>query len=89
MAQKKQGEAKKSATADVAAKRQKFVNLAENRTKNAIKAIRTVAKLGNQNAYEFDESDVKKIAAALLREVEALRARMSVSGNKESVEFEL
>jgi ribosomal protein L7/L12 len=70
-------------------KRAKFVELAENRTKNAIKAIRVIAKLGNKNAYEYDDSDVKKIANALTREVEALKARMSASGGKETVDFKL
>ena len=41
----------KSATAGVstkAGKRQKFVALAENRTRNAIKAIRVIGKLGKK-----------------------------------------
>jgi predicted nucleotidyltransferase len=70
-------------------KRDKFVKLAEARTKTAIKAIRTVAKLGNKNAYDFSGEDVKRIVSALNREVEALKARMSQSGGKESVEFSL
>jgi LPS export ABC transporter protein LptC len=63
--------------------------LAENRTVNAIKAIRVIGKLGNKNAYQFDSDDVNKIVKALTREVEALKARMSTSGGKESVEFKL
>ena len=70
-------------------KRQKFVVLAERRTINAIKALRIIGKLGNKNAYQFDESDVQKIARALNKEVEALKARMSSTGGKESVEFKL
>jgi ribosomal protein L7/L12 len=70
-------------------KREKFVELAESRTKNAIKAIRVISKLGNKNAYEFTDSDVNKIAKALTREVEQMKARMSSIGPKESVEFEL
>jgi len=70
-------------------KREKFVELAERRTKNAIKAIRVISKLGNKSAYEFSESDVKKIAGALTKEVEALRVRMLSTGNKESVDFKL
>jgi ribosomal protein L7/L12 len=70
-------------------KREKFVNMAESRTKNAIKAIRVIAKLGNKNAYQYDDSDVKKIASALNREVEALKTRMSASGGKEGVDFKL
>lgn len=70
-------------------KREKFVHLAENRTVNAIKAIRVIGKLGNKNAYQFDENDVNKIVRALNKEVDALKARMSTTGSKESVDFKL
>jgi predicted site-specific integrase-resolvase len=45
--------------------------------------------LGNKNAYQFDESDVQKIVRALNKEVDALKARMSSTGGKESVDFKL
>lgn len=70
-------------------KRDKFVELAQARTKNAIKAIRIIGKLGNKNAYEFTEADVKKIASALNREIEAMKARMSSNGSRDTVEFNL
>jgi hypothetical protein len=70
-------------------KREKFVDLAENRTKNAIKAIRVIAKLGNKNAYDYNEADVKRIVNALSKEVDALKARMMSTGGKEAVEFKL
>jgi hypothetical protein len=70
-------------------KREKFVNLAENRTRNAIKAIRVIGKLGNKNAYQFDDTDVQKIVRALNKEIDALKARMSSTGRKESVDFKL
>ena len=76
-------------TAVKATKREKFVELAQNRTKNAIKAIRVIAKLGNKNAYDFTESDVNKIAKALTREIEMMKTRMSSNGGKESVDFTL
>jgi hypothetical protein len=79
----------KSTEKSVIAKREKFVELAESRTVNAIKAIRVIGKLGNKNAYQFDESDVNKIVKALSKEVEALKARMSTTGGKESVDFKL
>jgi ribosomal protein L7/L12 len=79
---------KKEAT-EINSKREKFVELAENRTINAIKAIRIIGKLGNKNAYQFDDSDVQKIVRALNKEVEALKNRMSSSGGKESVDFKL
>jgi ribosomal protein L7/L12 len=80
--------AAKEATAKTV-KREKFVELAQNRTINAIKAIRVIGKLGNKNAYQFDENDVNKIVRALSKEVDALKARMSTTGGKESVEFKL
>jgi hypothetical protein len=70
-------------------KRAKFVELAQSRTRNAIKAIRVIGKLGNKNAYEFSETDVNKIAKTLSREVDLMKARMSSTGSKESVDFTL
>lgn len=70
-------------------KRSKFVKLAENRTRNAIKAIRVIAKLGNKSAYEYTETDVKRIASALSKEIDAMKARMAHAGGKDIVEFEL
>ena len=70
-------------------KRGKFVELAEKRTKNAIRAIRTVSKLGNKAHYEYDETDVKKIASALSKEIEALRTKMSSTGAQETIDFSL
>jgi hypothetical protein len=71
------------------AKREKFVELAESRTRNAIRAIRIIGKLGNKNAYQYDDTDVQKIARALGKEIESMRARMSHSGSKEAVDFKL
>ena len=79
----------KSASENKAKRRDKFVQLAESRTKNAIKAIRTIAKLGNRNAYEYTEVDVKRIAGALSKEIDALRNRMLSIGGKEAVDFKL
>jgi hypothetical protein len=70
-------------------KREKFVILAENRTRNAIRAIRVIGKLGNKNAYQFDDADVQKIVRALTKELEALKARMSSASGKETVDFKL
>jgi hypothetical protein len=72
-----------------ASKREKFVELAESRTRNAIKAIRVIAKLGNKNAYDYTEADVNKIARALTREIEVMKSRMSSQGSKDSVDFAL
>jgi hypothetical protein len=82
----------KRTSSDVPAKadkRGKFIKLAENRTINAIRAIRVIGKLGNKNAYQYDEADVQKIVRALTREVEALKVRMTSSGHKVSIDFKL
>jgi hypothetical protein len=78
-----------AAKASKEGKREKFIKLAENRTRNAIKSIRVIGKLGNRHAYQYDETDVQKIVRALNKEVEALKARMTQSGGKDAVEFNL
>jgi len=70
-------------------KRDRFVRLAESRTSNAIRAIRTIGKLGNKAQYEFDESDIRKIAGALMKEIDAMKARMGDRGSRDKVEFKL
>jgi len=70
-------------------KREKFIKLAEKRTINAIKAIRVIGKLGNPNAYEYDDNDVKKIIKALNDEIEAMRARMKNTKPSDDVAFKL
>ncbi len=70
-------------------KREKFVKLAEGRTVNAIKAIRIIGKLGNRNAYDYGEADVRKIVKALNDEVEALKNRMKTTKSSDGVDFKL
>ncbi len=70
-------------------RRQKFIKLAEKRTVNAIKAIRIIGKLGNPNAYEYDENDVRKIVKALNDEIEAMKTRMKNTKPSDDVAFRL
>jgi ribosomal protein L7/L12 len=70
-------------------RRAKFVELAQRRTVNAIKAIRVIGKLGNKSAYEYDDSDVKKIISSLSKEIDALKARLGQKTSKAEVEFKL
>ena len=76
-------------TTQKAGRREKFVELAQKRTKNAIRAIRVIAKLGNKNAYEFTEADVSKITKTLTREIDLMKSRMLSTSGKESVDFTL
>lgn len=87
--EKEAGMLNKLENQSVSKKREKFVELAERRTVNAIKAIRVIGKLGNRSAYEYTEADVRKIVNALSKEVDAIKARMLSSGGKESVDFKL
>lgn len=73
----------------ISPKRAKFVELAEKRTVNAIRSIRVIGKLGNPFAYDYDETDVKKIVSALSKEIEDLRLKMMKKGTKAAVEFKL
>lgn len=70
-------------------KREKFVQLAEKRTVNAIKVIRVIGKLANRSAYEYTDADVKKIAKTLNDEIDALKSRMASTGGKDTIEFRL
>jgi hypothetical protein len=81
--------APKNTTKPAQDKRAKFVELAENRTVNAIRAIRVIGKLGNKSAYEYDDSDVKKIINALSKEIDTLKARMTSKNGKGEVDFKL
>lgn len=51
--------------AELSEKREKFVRLAEGRTQSALDAIRKLGNLSNRRAYEYSDSDVKKILKAL------------------------
>lgn len=70
-------------------KRAKFVQLAERRTINAIRAVRVIGKLGNPFAYEYSDADIKKIVTALHKEVDELRLRMTKKGSKATIDFKL
>ena len=70
-------------------KRAKFVQLAESRTVNAIRAIRVIGKLGNKAHYEYSDADVKKIVQVLTKEIDLLRSRLTDRGSKSEIEFKL
>lgn len=70
-------------------RRGKFIELAELRMVKAIKAMRLVGNLSNRTHYEFNDSDVRKIIAALHREVEQLERRFKEITPKSGIEFKL
>ena len=47
----------------------KFKRIANIRTNNALKALRSLAKLSNSRNYEFTKTDISKIYSAINNEV--------------------
>lgn len=52
----------------------KFKRIANNRTNNVLKALRSLAKLSNSRNYDFDKADVNKIFMAINNDVRIARA---------------
>ena len=76
-------------TYEMSAKRDKFLELANNRVNRTIKDIRLIGNLSNRSAYEFSEEDLRKIFRALQRELEAARSRFSENGSRSDSDFRL
>jgi len=54
-------------------KRDKFRRLAEGRTNQAIKSIKSLSKLSNKNHYEFTELEIKEIHRVIKDELDKTR----------------
>lgn len=61
-------------------KRAKFIELANSRVNRAIKEIRLISNLANRSAYEYSEEDAKKIARAIQKELDLMKARFDGTG---------
>ncbi len=70
-------------------KRAKFVEIASRRVNRVIKEIRLISNLSNRSAYEYTEEDGKKIARALQKELDLMKARFEGSGRGAETEFTL
>jgi len=56
-------------------KRDRFVRLAERRTNTVIERIRVLSNCSNRYAYEYHDEDVRKMFAAIEKELKAARAK--------------
>ena len=56
-------------------KRDRFVRLAEKRTNSVIDRIRVLSNCANRYVYDYDENDIRKMFAAIEKEVKAARGR--------------
>ena len=66
-------------------KRKKFVELAEKRVINALKAISLIGNLANTNNYKYNEADIKKIIKALSDEVKEVESRFKTGRSEDKV----
>lgn len=71
------------------AKRDKFRELASNRTDKALEAIERIGNLSNRQLYEWDASEVRKIVKALRDEVAKVEARFEAPNTRRRDRFTL
>ena len=71
------------------ASREKFVELAEKRVNNALRAIRVIGNLSNANLYEYSDKDITRIMGALRSELDSVNARFKSGGGREKGSFTL
>lgn len=71
-------------------KSDKFARLAEARTNNVLNSILSLGKLANTSHYDFSESDVESIFAAIRKEVtDAHNQFKSALGRRQHPRFKL
>jgi bifunctional pyridoxal-dependent enzyme with beta-cystathionase and maltose regulon repressor activities len=70
-------------------KRQKFVELANRRVNNALKAISLIGTLSNRNAYEYSKEDLAKIFKALDEAIDSVRQRFETKKPEQGGGFRL
>ncbi len=69
--------------------RERFIALAESRTKRTIKDIRLVGNLSNKSNYSYGAEDVAKIFRVLENELKSAKKRFNESSRSENIEFKL
>ena len=70
-------------------KRQKFVDLAEARVNKALKDLQLIGNLSNKAAYDFTDSDLKKIFGTLQKALESAKSKFSAGSEGAGGEFRL
>jgi hypothetical protein len=72
------------------AARERFVHLAQARTRKTIKDLRLIGNLSNRSNYSYDERDIAKIFKAIEDEVRANRLKFeSARSSKKDIDFTL
>ncbi|MBP1586842.1 MAG: hypothetical protein ILO53_00365 [Clostridia bacterium] len=70
-------------------KRERFVRLAEARTNKILDMMKLLGNCASKSNYEYTEEDVKKIFAAIEREMKNARAKFSGSDIQKEDRFTL
>ena len=70
-------------------KREKFVELAEARVNKTLKDLQLIGNLSNRSAYDFNESDIRKMFGALQKALDAAKGRFSRDGDSAGGAFRL
>jgi len=70
-------------------KREKFRELASNRTDKALEAIERIGNLSNRQLYEWDTNEVRKILKALRDEVAKVETRFETPNVRRRDRFSL
>ncbi len=69
-------------------RRDRFLEIAERRTKALLRDIRLLGNCGNRSAYEYRDEEVEKIFSAIQDELDRARSRFRTDERRE-VEFKL
>ena len=69
-------------------RRDRFIRVAERRTRNILVGLVRLANCGNRAAYDYSEEDVKKIFNAIELQLEVTRSRFK-TGKKNEITFSL
>lgn len=73
--------------ADLSAKHEKFLELAEGRTNKALLAIGRIGNLSNRSLYEWDDAEVRKVIKALKDAVTEVENRFAAPKGKADAKF--
>lgn len=73
----------------ISPKRQKFRELAENRTNRALDAIRRIGNLSNTQLYEWEDAELKKMVRALKDAVGEVEERFAAPKGRKDGKFKL
>ena len=68
-------------------KRERFTEVAGNRTNRIINDIRLLGNCSNKNNYEYSEADIRKMFAAIEESLRITKARYYKTSAKEKFTF--